>query len=111
MSNVLVCGSRTKKSYEDYCYSILDKEIKNDIIIEGCCPDSADAYSEMWAFKNGVEILHFPSNPGSYLKRNVEMVEKADRVIVFWDEFSYGSCHTIATAVLKNKPVKIYSIR
>ena len=118
---ILVCGTR-KKGYEQLVINELNilfgesEELSwNSIygegeIIEGCCPDSADEYAENWVIKRGLKIHHFPSHSGNYLKRNIEMVDLADEVIAFWDGFSYGTCHTIATAVLKNKPVKIIKI-
>lgn len=98
---LLVCGTR-KKNCRDRVFAELDS-YRPDLIIEGCCPDSADAYAEEWAEKNHVPIEHHPSTPGNYLKRNVEMVGKADIVIAFWDGFSYGTAHTIAQAVLQGK--------
>lgn len=117
----LICGTR-KKGYEE----IVERKLKelfgeseeqswNSIygsgeIIEGCCPDSADEYAEKWCEKRGIKVNHFPSNPGNYLKRNIEMVEMADMVIAFWDNFSYGTAHTIAHAVKKGIDVEVISI-
>lgn len=118
---LLVCGTR-KKGYESKVREILDKERKNSEggfyeagkffleIVEGCCPDSADEYAEKWAVLNNVKVYHFPSHTGNYLKRNIEMVEFADEVVAFWDNFSYGTCHTIATAIRLKKPVEIIKI-
>lgn len=110
-NNWLICGTR-KKGYKELVFKELNKLKSNKptSIIEGCCPDSADEYAENWVIKRGLKIHHFPSHSGNYLKRNIEMVDLADEVIAFWDGFSYGTCHTIATAVLKNKPVKIIKI-
>jgi hypothetical protein len=112
---LLVCGTR-KKGYKDIVFRELDKLLTNDNyikpidIIEGCCPDSADEYAEAWGQQADSKIYHFPSTSGNYLQRNIEMVELCDEVLCFWDNFSYGSCHTIATAVRLGKPVKIIDI-
>ena len=117
MKKILICGTR-KKGYEqkvrdklsvihfDLCLN--KKEVLE--IVEGCCPNSADEYAEKWAKDYNIKIHHFPSHSGNYLKRNIEMVEFADEVICFWDFFSYGSCHTIATALRLKKPVEIINI-
>jgi hypothetical protein len=109
---ILICGTR-KKGYEiivNLRLNGLRDELKSFEIIEGCCPNSADTYAEKWAILNGINVIHFPSKSGEYLKRNIEMVELADRVIAFWDNFSYGTCHTIATAIRYNKPVEIIKV-
>jgi hypothetical protein len=112
---VLICGTR-KKGY-DLIVRLKLNELKNEItdtqfeIIEGCCPDSADAYAEKWAVENAIKVNHFPSHTGNYLKRNIEMVELADRVIAFWDNFSYGTAHTIAQAVKKGIEIEIIELK
>ena len=108
---LLVCGTR-KKGYEKIVYRELSAyNFKGSAeIIEGCCPDSADEYAEKWAKETGIKVHHFPGNPGNYLKRNIEMVEMADAVLAFWDDFSYGTAHSIAHAVKKGIPVKVIHI-
>jgi nucleoside 2-deoxyribosyltransferase len=107
---VLICGTR-KKGYEKIVRNILGPLISPTLeIVEGCCPDSADEYAEKYAKEFGIKVHHFPSTSGNYLKRNIEMVKLADEVIAFWDNFSYGTCHTIATAIRLNKPVRIITI-
>lgn len=114
----LVCGTR-RKGYEQLVFDKLDgmcarhKDFNGGLdltIVEGCCPDSADAYAEKWAEKNGVKILHHPGEPGTYLKRNVEMVEKVNLVIAFWDGWSYGTAHTIAQAIMNHKEVVVVKL-
>jgi hypothetical protein len=112
LQNWLICGTR-KKGYKALVFAKLNELIKDNkpnSIIEGCCPNSADAYAEEWANENGIEIQHHPSTTGNYLRRNIEMVSKCSLVICFWDGFSYGSCHTVAQAVMKGKPVVIIDI-
>jgi hypothetical protein len=102
--NWLVCGTR-RGDYKDFCITKLDEFYHNrkalkqkgsdwkPRIIEGCCPDSADAYAEEWATGKGFEIMHHPSTQGNYLKRNIEMCKKATLVFAFWDGYSYGTAH------------------
>jgi len=120
--DVLVCGTR-KKGYKELVFSKLDelfgKNKETDwnsvyglpiSIIDGCCPDSADSYAEEWANDRKVKVQHHPSKSGNYLKRNIEMVYKADMVIAFWDGYSYGTAHTIAWATHLDKEVIIFFI-
>ena len=39
------------------------------------------------------------------------MVEECDKVIAFWNGFSYGTAHTIATATAQGIPVEVVMIR
>jgi hypothetical protein len=110
---VLVCGSRGvfvnyKAVVKDFLTARMPYIFE---IIEGCCSDSADQYAEEWAEQNHIPIKHFPANSGNYLKRNIEMVEACEVVVAFWDGYSYGTAHTIATAKLHNKPTQVILLR
>lgn len=107
---ILICGTR-KKGYDKIVRAKLNSIEGEFETIEGCCPNSADQYAEEWARENEFKLFHFPANKGNYLKRNIEMVEACDRVIAFWDGFSYGTAHTIATAVFMCKPVEVVMIK
>jgi len=118
----LVCGTR-RKGYKEIVFKKLNEFYWNEagmqpkgtdykpIIIEGCCPDSADAYAEEWSKTLQLEVLHHPSTSGNYLSRNVEMVKQATLVFAFWDGFSYGTAQTIAQATMRNIPVIVINIR
>lgn len=112
---LMVCGTRKKvKLYQVMVFLNLSKaqELYEDLeIIEGCCKDSADEYAEKWAEMNKVKLHHYPATSGTYLKRNVEMVDDCDIVVAFWDGYSYGTAHSIAQAVLLKKPVEIIYLR
>ena len=108
---IMVCGSRIKKDYSQLVKNILSAYLKDKIvIIEGCCPNSADKYAEDWAREHDMDLYHYPGSPGNYLYRNIEMVDACDEVIAFWDGFSYGTAHAIATAVNQNKPVMVIEL-
>ena len=108
---LLICGTR-KKGYGNIVRMNLD-DIKSKIteIIEGCCPNSADEYAEEWAKENNIKINHHPSTSGNYLKRNIEMVEKCDELIAFWDGFSYGTAQAIASAVARGKKARVVMLK
>lgn len=115
----LVCGSRNKFN-KKMVFDKLDEIMRNqralhkgwkpEVIIEGCCPNSADVWAEKWAIENDVKVLHHPSEKGGYLNRNIEMVKKAELVIAFWDGYSYGTAHTIAQAIMRDRDVIVYHI-
>lgn len=109
---ILVCGTRMK-GYDSIVRfklrTVLSKETFE--IIEGCCKGSADEYAEFWAKHYNIKLHHFPSTKSNYLKRNIEMVEKCDKVIAFWDGFSYGTAQAIASAVAYGKPVEVVMIK
>jgi len=117
----LICGTR-KKGYKELVFKELDKLVLTNTdyegdcyypasIIEGCCPDSADAYAEEWAKPHKIIIQHHPATSGNYLKRNIEMVNKCDLVIAFYDHYSYGTSQCIANAVRLGKPVIVISLK
>ncbi|MHA1470952.1 MAG: hypothetical protein ACTSSP_10405 [Candidatus Asgardarchaeia archaeon] len=122
----LVCGSRKKgkpyPNYRDLVFKELDKMLsshqemygedwKPECIISGCCPDSADVFAEEWANNNGILVERHLARKGGFLFRNIEMVKSnPSEVIAFWDKFSYGTCHTIATAILYSKSVCLIEI-
>jgi hypothetical protein len=119
---LLVCGTRGKGFKPELIKERLNSRHSCDyslnpsgsemewVIIEGCCPDSPDVIAEEWAREHNVEVKHYPANSGNYLKRNIEMVDDCTMVFAFWDGFSYGTAHTIATAVMKKKPVAIWKV-
>ena len=109
---LLVCG--TRKNFVDYkmlVFTHLAIMCNSETeLIEGCCKGSADEFAEEFAQEYGLKIHHFPSTQYNYLKRNIEMAQMCDEVICFWDNFSYGSSHTVATAVRLGKPVKVVDV-
>ena len=106
MKKVLVCGTKFF-SYNDTVRDLLRTSLdKSTIVIEGCCKGSADQVAEEVAVEKRLEIRHFPAK-GSPLDRNVSMVKECDEVLAFWDGRSYGTAHTIATAVLHDKKVTV----
>lgn len=126
---ILVCG--TRGTFDNYKQIVFDKLSKiywnehglsekgsnfNIEIIEGCCKLSADEYAEEWVKLNSniSTIKHFPSTTGNYLKRNIEMVnelKKGDLVLAFWNNYSYGTAHTIAHATKKGIGVIIVNLK
>lgn len=44
------------------------------------------------------------------LKRNLQIIDYADEVIVFWDGMSHGTRFVIETCKRKNVPIKVYAL-
>ena len=103
---VIIAGSRDFSNYKllkEKCDFYL-KNLINPIIVSGKCPTGADYLGEKYAKEKGYEIKPFPANwkdlsePcllkfgkfGAYNalaghKRNEQMAEYADALILFWD--------------------------
>jgi len=110
---ILVCGTRDAVSTQEVRKYLSDLYLSGQkfTIVHGDCPNSADEQAQKWADEHGVETLRFPSTSGNYLKRNIEMVSISDKVVAFWDGWSYGTCHTIAQGVLKGVTVDVVKVR
>lgn len=117
---MIVCGTRgailDEVQMEYILKQLVPPKVFNDkfIIMHGACPDSADEVAEKIAQRNNWGTAPYPSNSGNYLKRNIEMVgklEQGDIVLAFWDGFSYGTAHTIATAVMRDIDVTVYKVK
>jgi hypothetical protein len=117
----LICGTR-KQGYGSLVRAVLTETLKakrklhenqtwQPVILEGCCPNSADEYAEEWAKELGITNEHYPSTAGNYLKRNIEMVQHCTEVIAFFDLYSYGTAHTIANAVAIGIPVRVIMLQ
>lgn len=114
---VAVIGSR---DFEDKrrLYDILTKNYDRIKLIISGGARGADSLAVAWAADYGIPYLVFPAmwhNPftgehdkGAGFRRNVQIIDQCDVVIAFWDGKSSGTAHSIETAGLKQKPVKIY---
>ena len=101
---LLVVGSR---GITDFC---LDKYIPKDVecIISG----GVDTLAEKYADAHRLSKLILRPQYARYgkaapLKRNEQMVELCDEVLVIWDGTSRGTKHTIDLAKAKNKPLRV----
>ncbi len=70
-----------------------------------------DSFVESWAKATGTKIeIIKPVNPSSkidYLYRNIEIITKADLIIVFWDCKSRGTKFVIDYAKARGKEIKM----
>ena len=83
------------------------------IISGGAC--GVDASAEKYADEHKISKLILRPKYEKYgkaapIKRNEEMVELCDEVLVIWDGVSRGTKHTIDFAQKKNKPTRVILI-
>ncbi len=102
---LLVAGSRSIKSFDLAAHIPADTEL---IITGGAC--GVDAAAERFADEHRISKLVLRPQYSVYrrsapLKRNEQMVDIADAVLVVWDGRSRGTLHTIEYAKKKNKEI------
>ena len=78
-------------------------------IVSGGCPTGADAYGEHWAEMMEVPIKRFPADWAKYGKsagprRNQEMADYADGLLLIWDGESRGSRNILHRALMNSLP-------
>lgn len=110
---VIVAGGR---EFNDY--SLLKKALdfylrdRTDVVVVSGAASGADALGERWAKENGHKIERFPADWKKYgkaagPKRNKQMAEYADAVVVFWDGQSRGTASMIREAKAVGLPTRI----
>ena len=113
---VVVAGSRDYTDYARLCEE-LDRLLagkKNITIISGAS-HGADRLGERYAAEHGLRVERFPArwglfHQGAGPRRNKQMVQSADAVIVFWNGKSSGSKNIIDIAEQENKPCTVIDI-
>lgn len=115
---VVVAGTRT---FDDYSLvsAELDKILSAysdcDITILSGTAKGADKLGERYAFEHGYALEKYPAKWEKYgdaagPKRNLQMAEVADAVVVFWDGASKGSKNMIECAEKNGVYCKIISV-
>ena len=71
-----------------------------------------DTVAAVYAREHGIPLTEFlPDYPryrrGAPLKRNVQIANYADEVLVFWDGVSRGTLHTVELFKKQRKPVTL----
>ena len=104
---LLIVGSRTIESFDLSPYI----DAKTDFIITGGAK-GVDALAEHYADSHRLSKMVMRPKYEKYgkaapLKRNEEMVDLADRILVVWDGKSKGTQSTVRYAKKKNKDIRI----
>ena len=108
---LLIAGSRSIKSFDLSEY--VPKE--TDLIISGGAT-GIDSIAEKYADDHKISKLIIRPKYDLFgksapLKRNEEMVNICDAVLVIWDGISKGAKYTTNYAQKCNKPIKIITIK
>ncbi len=101
------------KEYIEGCFSNVGS--KEEITILSGGSKGADALGERYAKERGLKIERYPANWDFFGKRagpvrNMEMAQKCDFVICFWDGKSRGTKSMIECAKRCKKPAMIKMI-
>ncbi len=107
---LLIVGSRSIKEFD------LSPHVPEgvDAVISGgaCGIDSlAEQYADLHRLsKYVVRPQYRIYGRGAPLKRNEQMVDMADEILVIWDKHSKGTQHTVKYAQKKNKPIRLVQV-
>ena len=104
---LLIAGSRSITEFDLTPYILPE----TDTIISGGA-NGIDTLAEQYADEHGLSKIVVRPQYERYrraapLKRNEQMVDMADEVLVVWDGISKGSEYTIRYAEKKGKPVRV----
>ena len=107
---LLIVGSRSIKDFD------LTPHIPNEtsLIISGGAI-GVDTLAEKYADNHSIPKIIIKPQYNIYgrsapIKRNEEMVDMADEILVIWDGVSRGTDYTVKYAKKKNKNIKIITI-
>lgn len=107
---LMIAGSRSIKNFD------LAPHVPSnvDIIITGGA-SGIDAAAERYADEKRLSKLILRPDYARYgkaapLKRNCQMVDVADHILVIWDGVSRGSAHTVAYAKKQGKPITVITL-
>lgn len=107
---LLIAGSRSITNFDISPYIPPD----TDLIISGGA-GGVNTLVESYADKHRISKLILRPQYNIYrratpLKRNEQMVELFDAVLIFWDGISRGTKHTIDYADKTGKPITVISV-
>ena len=107
---LLIAGSRSITSFDLSPY--IPDEV--DLIITGGAK-GIDTLAEVWAAERGIPTVTVKPCYEKYgraapIRRDEEMVDMADKVLVIWDGVSRGSKHTADYARKRGKPLTVVTV-
>lgn len=112
--NIIIAGSRTFTDYK-LLEEVLNKYITPDDTIISGVAKGADMLGIIYSYRHNIKVKRFPANWNLYgksagYKRNVEMADNADMLIIFWNGISRGTKHMIDIMNNQNKSVIIINV-
>ena len=104
---LLIIGSRCIESFDLSDFISKDTEL----IISGGAK-GVDSIAERYADENNISKLILRPKYKKYgkaapLKRNQQMIDLADEILVIWDGVSKGTKYSIEYATRRNKSIKV----
>lgn len=108
---LLVVGSRSIADFDLSAY--IASEV-HTIISGGACgvDDLAEQYADVHRLSKYIIRPRYDKYGRSApIKRNEQMVDIADAVLIVWDGVSRGTKHTLEYARAKNKPVVLVQLK
>ena len=107
---VAIVGSRNIKPFDLRKYLTMPI---TEIVSGGA--KGVDSYAEEYALKNGIKIKKILPEYEKYsrnapLKRNVEIINYADIVLIFWDGESKGTKFVIDKCKALGKKFEVYNM-
>jgi len=108
---VVIVGSRSITSYELVEQAVQKSGFIIDEVVSGTAL-GVDQLGEQYAHQHDLPIRRFPADwslgRSAGMRRNRQMAEYADAVIVLWDGKSPGSANMIRTAKELRKPCFVF---
>ncbi|WJM88678.1 SLOG family protein [Pseudomonas brenneri] len=111
---LVIAGGRDFNDIDLLNKTLHELYISKGIVVEDVCglARGADNLGMQWAVANGCKVHEFPADWDKFgksagYKRNKQMGEFGDEVLVFWDGVSKGTKHMIDLAKLLNKPLTV----
>jgi len=104
---IAVVGSRSLTNIDIERYILDDAD---EIVSGGAC--GADLCAAEYAVRKGLKLTEFLPQYERYgraapIVRNKQIVDHADKIIVFWDGFSRGTMSVIEYARRRGKPLEV----
>ncbi|MFD1292366.1 SLOG family protein [Lutibacter holmesii] len=111
---LIIAGTRTFTNYQKLkqaCDHFLQDQ-NNIEIVSGAYYRGADKLGEQYAKERGYKLTQFPADWDTFgraagPKRNQQMANYADALIVFWDGKSRGAKHMIELAKRNHLKVQV----
>lgn len=100
---VIIAGTRTIHDAVEVSEAIRDSGFRITEVVCGGA-SGVDTLGKQWAERHGIPVKMFPADWGAYglwagPKRNAEMAEYAEALILVWDGKSKGSANMLKNAL------------
>ena len=115
--NVVIAGGRGFADYElmtTRMDAVLKVHIESgyEITVISGTANGADKLGEQYAKDHGFKIVRMPAQWDTHgksagYKRNVEMADVCDEIVVFWDGISKGTKHMYDIGIRKSIPTYV----